>query len=188
MSDQHIFTHDAFPVIAPVAPRFTPGARLPTPEGCREVETLAVGDLLTTRSGPKRIARLEVTRRLRGEWAYARDTWPVRVPVGSLGNIRPMRLSPDQRVLLSGGTIKRICNVAEISVSIRDLVGLRGVMVERPLADLRYFGLSFGIPAVIEAGGVVCEIEQGDAAVVSCDMARHAFQTMHAVGEPPLKR
>lgn len=188
MSDQRIFTHAAFPVIAPATPRFTRGSRILTPDGPRDVESLSVGDAVVTRDGPKRIARVEVLRRARPDWAYERDIWPVRVPVGSLGNARPMRLSPDQRILLSGGTVARICDVAEISVALRDLVGLRGVIVERPLADLCYHGLSFGIPAVIQADGVPCEVEAGAAANVGREMSRVAFRAMHAAGEPPLAR
>lgn len=186
MSDQRLFTHDAFPVIAAVAPRFTPGTLLRTPDGPRAIEMLAVGDFVVTRHGPKRVARMDLLRRSRSDWTYDRLSWPVRVPVGSLGNVRPMRLSPDQRVLLSGETVQRICGVAEVSVASGDLVGLRGLIVERPLADLRYHGLSFGIPAVIEAEGVPCEIDSGDAPVVARDVMRAAFHEMHAAGEPPL--
>lgn len=188
MSDQRIFTHDIFPVIAPVAPRFSPGTRLRTPGGLREIEHLAVGDTVETRDGPKRIARVEALRRPRNDWTYDRETWPVRVPVGSLGNVRPMRLSPDQRVLLSGAMVRATCAVDEISVGLRDLVGLRGVIVERPLADLRYHGLSFGIPAIIEAEDVACEVDAGAVTIVAREMARATFTAMHAAGEPRLRR
>lgn len=186
MSDQRIFTHAAFPVIAAVAPRFTPGTLVRTVEGPRAIETLVVGDAIVTRDGPKRVARLDIMRRGRSEWTYDRLSWPVRVPVGSLGNVRPMRLSPDQRILLSGRTVARMCGVEEVSVALRDLVGLRGLIVERPLADLRYHGLSFGIAAVIEVEGVPCEIDSGEAAIVARDVMRGAFHEMHAAGEPPL--
>lgn len=185
MSEQRLFTHDAFPI---VAPRFTPGTCIVTPDGPRGVERLRVGDAVVTRAGPKRIARISALRRARPDWSYDRACWPVRVPVGSLGNLRPLRLSPEQRVLLSGATVHAICALAEISVALSDLVGLRGVIVERPLADLRYHGLSFDGPAIVEAEGVPCEIEAGDAAVVAREMARVAFQAMHVAGEPPLRR
>ncbi|WP_179379528.1 Hint domain-containing protein [Jannaschia marina] len=187
MSEQRLFTHDAFPVIAPVATRFTPGTRLATPEGERPVEGLAVGDAVLTRSGPRRIARVDTRRQARSEWTYDRPAWPIRVPVGSLGNPRPLRLAPDLRVLLSGPTVHRICEVEEISVMLRDLVGLRGLIVERPLADLCYHGLSFGIPAVVEAEGAACEVEGSEGAVVAVDLAREAYHAMHAAGEPPLR-
>lgn len=191
MSDPRLFTSDAIPIpiLVPSAipPRFVPGTRLSTPDGPRAVEMLAVGDTVTTRSGPKRIARLGEMRKSRAEWTFDRSVWPVRVPVGSLGNSRPMRLSPDQRVLLSGETLARICGVPEVSVAVRDLVGLRGIIVERPLADLRYHGLSFGIPAIVEAEGVPCEVEASDAAAVAHDLVRKAYQAMHAVGEPEMK-
>lgn len=187
MSEHRLFRHDAFP-IAPVAPRFTPGTAILTPEGPRAVEMLAVGDVVMTRGGPKRIARTEVLRRGRPDWSFARATWPLRVPVGSLGNLRPLRMSPDQRVMLSGASVRAVCSVEEISVALSDLVGLRGVITERPLAELRYHGMSFGSPAIIEAEGVPCEVEAGEAAVVAREMARAAFQAMHAAGEPPLRR
>lgn len=190
MSDVKLFSHDAFPIAGSpeTIPRFVPGTRLSTPDGPCGIEMLAVGDTVITRAGPMRIARLGEMRKSRADWTFDRSAWPVRIPVGSLGNSRPMRLSPDQRILLSGETLARICGVAEVSVPVRYLIGLRGLIVERPLADLRYHGLSFGLPAVVEAEGVPCEVDTGEAATLDRDLVRAAFQAMHAVGEPVMKR
>lgn len=187
MAEHRIFTHDTFPEVAPVAPRFTPGTRLRTPDGPREIETLAIGDAVETRDGPRRIARIASLHRTRGEWTYERTLWPVHVPVGSLGNARPMRLSADQDVLLSGEIVRRVCGVGEISVHLRDLVGLRGLIVARPLADLRYHGVAFACPAVVEAEDVPCAIETVAATAVAREMARVAFAELHAAGEPRLR-
>lgn len=65
-------------------------------------------------------------------------------------------------------------------------MGLRGLMSERPTADLRWFGLTFDAPALVRVEGALCEIEDGAAAVAARDLVREAFQAMHAVGEPPL--
>ena len=166
MSDVKLFSHDAFPIAGSpeTIPRFVPGTRLSTPDGPCGIEMLAVGDTVITRAGPMRIARLGKTRKSRADWTFDRSAWPVRIPVGSLGNSRPMRLSPDQRILLSGETLARICGVAEVSVPVR------------------------GLPAVVEAEGGPCEVDTGEATTLDRDLVRAAFQAMHAVGEPVMKR
>ncbi|MCK0166332.1 Hint domain-containing protein [Jannaschia sp. S6380] len=189
MTKPTLFSRPAFPVEtveeSPTA-RFVPGTLLPTPDGPRAVEDLAFGDRVVTRDGPRPIAKTDRTSCPRSEWTYRRETWPVRVPVGSLGNPRPLRLAPDQRVLLSGPTVARICAKPEVAIVISDLVGLRGLIVERPLADLRYHVISFGTPVCVEAEGVPCDVG-GRAKAVDRDKVREAYQAMHSAGEPPLR-
>ena len=170
------------------APRaFLFGTRLATPEGLRNVEMFDVGDTVASTNGAMTVARIERTIVRRLDLIYRRDDWPIRVPVGSLGNPGPLRLSPDQRVLLSGSTVERVAKAPEVSVSVRDLVGLRGLIVERPIADLHYTALEFGRPVVVEAEGVACEIAAGDAPLVDRETARAAFTAMNSQGEPPLR-
>jgi len=163
------------------------GTQFATTNGPRAVEDIVVGDSVLTRDGPRRVARVGQSNVSRQDWSYNREIWPVRVPVGSLGNARPLRLSPDQRVVLSGRTVQGICGVAAISVPCRDLIGLRGLILERPLADLRYYGISFGIPAHVDAEGVWCDLDETTAQTVSRDKIREAYQAMHAAGEPALR-
>ncbi|WP_299649741.1 Hint domain-containing protein [uncultured Jannaschia sp.] len=166
---------------------FLIGTRVATSDGMRNVEMLEVGELVDTTVGPLKIAQIERKIMRRADLIYRRDDWPVRVPVGSLGNPGPLRLSPPQRVLLDGPTVERVAGMAEISVGIRDLVGLRGLIVERPIADLHYTTLDFGRPVVVEAEGVACEIQASDVPVVEREMARAAFTAMNAEGEPRLR-
>ncbi|WP_299817045.1 Hint domain-containing protein [uncultured Jannaschia sp.] len=166
---------------------FLIGTRVATADDMRNVEMLEVGDRVRTTAGPLEIARIERTIMRRLDLIYRRDDWPVRVPVGSLGNPGPLRLSPAQRVVLDGPTVERVAGMPEISVSIRDLVGLRGLIVERPIADLHYTILDFGRPVVVVAEGVACEIQAGDAAIVERDAARAAYMAMNAEGEPRLR-
>lgn len=141
----------------------------------------------TGRDGTRRIARLSRKTVPRADWTFRTDIWPVRVPVGSLGNPRPMRAAPDQRVLLCGATVERMCGVAEVSAALSDLVGLRGLSLERPLADLLYLGFGFDREAVVEAEGMLCEIGIAPGEGPSRETLRAVFREMHAAGEPPLR-
>ncbi|MEM7710005.1 MAG: Hint domain-containing protein [Pseudomonadota bacterium] len=182
-----IFSRPAFAVLAPPSPRFLPGTRLATPSGPRNVEVLVEGDLLSTRDGAVPIRRIGVTAVPRAETTSRRDVWPVRVPVGSLGNPVPLRLRADQRVVLAGDQVLEHCGVARASVALSDLVGLRGLMYERPLADLRWFGLALDASALLRVEGAVCELADGPGdSGPDREAARAAFQAMNAVGEPKL--
>ena len=190
MTQPILFSRAGFPaqsVASDPVPRFLSGTSLATPDGPRTIETLAVGDTVTTREGPRRIARLGGRVVTREDWAYRREIWPVRVPVGSLGNPRPIRAAQDQRVLLWGPTVERMCGVGEMTVTLGELVGLRGLSVERPLGDLRYFGLGLGIAAVVEVEGAFCEIGTEPGEAVPRETLRAAFLEMHVAGEPPLR-
>ncbi len=168
-------------------PRFMAGTGIATPDGPRPIEALAVGDAVTTQGGAMRIARLAQTVVPRADWAFQRGIWPVRVPVGSLGNPRPIRAAPDQRVLLRGATVERMCGAPQVSVALSALVGLRGLTLERPLADLRYLGIGFEAVAVIEAEGAFCEVGTAAAMELPRETLRDVFRQMHAAGEPPLR-
>ncbi|WP_175484755.1 Hint domain-containing protein [Jannaschia pohangensis] len=190
MTQPVLFSRPAFPIseLSPDAiPRFMSGTLFATSTAPRAIEAISVGDSILTKDGPRRVSRVAQTNVLRQDWAYHRDIWPVRVPVGSLGNARPLRLSPDQRVILSGQVVRKVCGVAALSVPCRDLVGLRGLIVERPLADLRYYGISFGIPAQVDAEGVWCDLDETPPCPVDREAVREAYQAMHAAGEPALR-
>lgn len=167
-------------------PAFPLGTLIATPEGNRPIEDLTTGDRVLTRDGPKRIARMSDLRLTRADWAFAPTRWPVRVPVGSLGNPRPMRLAPDQRIILSGPAFEATAGVPEVAVRVGELVGLRGLIVERPLGDLRYCGVSFGIPVVIRVEGAACIVDPDRETTMTRDAIRVGFRAMHAACEPPL--
>ncbi|MEM8851418.1 MAG: Hint domain-containing protein [Pseudomonadota bacterium] len=194
MSATTIFSRAAFPTgpaevgtaIRAPHPRFLPGTRVATPSGPQAIETLSNGDMLATRDGAMPIVRIGFDTTARADAALHREMWPIRVPVGSLGNPAPLRLRADQRVVLEGEQVLEACNVARVSVAVGDLLGLRGLMSERPLSDLRWFGLSLGGPALIRVEGALCEIDDGAAAVAARDCVRAAFAAMHAAGQPPL--
>ena len=186
-----IFSRPSF--AAPAAavgpsPRFMPGTAIDTPEGPRAVETLGEGDRVTTREGPRRVAGVGLRSVPREDWTYRRTIWPIRVPVGSLGNAVPLRLPPEQRVLLHGPALEASMGVPEVWVPVAMLVGLRGLATERPMGALRQHGLALepgeGAGAV-RAAGVWCDLG-ADGAAPDPERVRAAFQAMNAAGEPRL--
>ncbi len=187
-----VFSRPAFGSPAPssaadVVPRFVAGSPVATPEGPRPVETLAPGDRVATREGARVVAEVALRSVPREDWTYRRQIWPVRVPVGSLGNPVPLRLVPEQRVRLCGDAFAASMGVDEIWVPVAALVGLRGLAVERPLGALRRHGLRLegDAPAAIEVAGAWCALEdEGEA--FDRDRVRAAFQAMNAAGEPRL--
>ena len=189
MSQPKLFSQPAFPTSGAAASRFLPGTRLTTPDGAKQVEMLRAGDDLRTRDGPRPIAEIPVEVIARADWLYRREVWPMRVPVGSLGNPEPMRLSQDQRVMLSGSAVDEIRGAPEVAGRVGDLVGLLGIIVERPMADLRRYGVSLGMAACVIAGGVPCLIgPEEEVPILDREGFRAVFRAMIARGEPQLHR
>ncbi|MEM7490520.1 MAG: Hint domain-containing protein [Pseudomonadota bacterium] len=189
MTATTIFSRPAFaagPTGAGSRQRFLPGTRLATPTGPRAVESLAEGDLVSTRDGAQPISRLTRLVTPRAEAAMRRTAWPVRVPVGSLGNPQPLRLRADQRVVLEGDQVLEHCDLPRVAVPVGDLMGLRGLMSERPLADLRWIGIELERPALLRVEGVLCAFGADVVDGADRDTVRAAFCAMHAVGMPPL--
>lgn len=169
---------------------FTPGTRIATPAGPRAVELLSAGDSVMTHGGARRIVRTELRSLPREDWTYRRALWPIRVPVGSLGNAVPLRLAPQQRVWLAGPTLETEMGVAGLWAPVEWLTGLRGLASERPLGTLRQYGLTVaegagGKPLGLRAEGVWCALDLlGD--LPDRERLRAAYQAMNAAGEPPL--
>jgi hypothetical protein len=187
-----IFTRAAFPVTAPLGrPRacFLPGTMIATPHGYRAIELLRAGDDVLSRTGPRRILEIDVTHERKADIVRRRNGWPVRVPVGSLGNPRPVRLDPRQIVVLEGELVMARCDEPRIGVPLEHLVGLRGLMFERPIADHRWRGLRLADPALLRIEGAVCALGAVEhVAMVPRERARAAFTALDSVGEPKLVR
>lgn len=186
----HVFSRPSFAAPASaapqVAPRFTPGTVIDAPGGPRAVETLTAGDLVSTRDGPRAVAATGLRSVPREDWTYRRELWPIRVPVGSLGNAVPLRLPPDQRVMLHGPALEKAMGAPEVWVAIGALVGLRGLAVDRPLGVLRQHGLALeGGGGAVCASGVWCDLAAGGQEPAR-DQVRAAFSAMNAAGEPRL--
>lgn len=88
---------------------FVAGTRLATPEGERQVEKLAAGELVSTRNGERRVAWIG-TRIYEADMLRA-EPWlrPVEIRRGALGRGRPrrdLRVSPEHAMLVDGVLVR----------------------------------------------------------------------------------
>ncbi|KIT18140.1 Hint domain-containing protein [Jannaschia aquimarina] len=165
------------------------GVRVQTPDGAVLVEVLKAGQRVVLHGGQEatltNVERFVISR---PDWAYRAPTWPIRVPVGALGNTAPLRLSPGMRVLLQGPAVSERCG-GEVLVAIRDLVGIGGIARDRPLSDIRYFQLSLPDHALLSVEGAYCETAPAGPRLVRPEAergaARIAFASMS--GRPLLE-
>ena len=126
------------------------GTLVTTPDGDRPVESLAVGDLVTTSSGEHRpvrwIGRRSYTRRF---LAANPGVQPICFRAGSLGDALPRRdllVSPDHAMFLDGLLIPAHC-----------LVNGESILQERGLAQVEYLHVELDSHDVILAEGAPSE-------------------------------
>lgn len=133
------------------------GVRIGTPDGARAVEDLKVGDRVVAGTDSAPLTEVERVAIPRSIWAYRAEQWPIRVPVGALGNTSPIRLAPGQHIALRGPHVREHCGEPEVLVAVRDLIGLGGIARDRPLAEIRYYKLHLADHLLIEVDGALCD-------------------------------
>lgn len=142
-------------------PCFTPGTLIATPYGPRKVEELQPGDLVLTRDNgaqPLRwVARAQVTAAdLLARPALA----PVRIAAGALGGglpRRPLVLSPQHRVLMSGWQAELFFAAPEVLVPAVALLGDKATRTETGEDGVDYLHLLFDRHEIILAEGAEVE-------------------------------
>ncbi|MGL4281262.1 MAG: Hint domain-containing protein, partial [Albidovulum sp.] len=147
-------------------PCFTPGTLIATPAGEQEVETLRAGDRVKTMDhGPQRLrwaGRCTVSGR--------RDFAPVRIAAGVFGNRRPLVVSPNHRMLLTGWQAELLFGEPSILVSAKHLVGMEGVAYA-PCDEVDYIHLLFDCHEIIFAEGAPTESFHPGGALMEQDVA-----------------
>ncbi|MFD1158832.1 Hint domain-containing protein [Roseovarius aestuarii] len=134
-------------------PCFTPGARILTPQGEREIETLRVGDMVVTRDhGPQSI-RWIGSRKVPGRGRFA----PIIVEAGALaGATRMLLVSPQHRFLFADCRAELLFATSEVLVSAKHLIN--GIDVRQAdRASITYLHMMFDQHEVIYANGIATE-------------------------------
>jgi hypothetical protein len=123
-----------------------------TPSGARRIDTLCVGDLVLTRdNGPRPIVWLG-TSQTDGMGEHA----PIRFEMGSIGNDRPLLVSPLHRILVSGWRAQLFFGVDEVFVHAKHLVN--GTTIRPVLrSKARYMHLMLDRHEIIFAHGAASE-------------------------------
>ncbi|MEH6738895.1 MAG: Hint domain-containing protein [Sulfitobacter sp.] len=140
---------------------FTEGTPISTPVGAVPIENLAVGDLVHTVDHGLQPILWKTDRRAPGVGKSA----PIKIDAGTFGATAQVKLSPDHRLLIRGGTVELLFGSQVAYVPIKALVGQFGISrIEVPL--VRYIHLLLPTHAALLANGLHCEsLLAGDVAL-----------------------
>ena len=135
---------------------FCAGTLIQTPQGARPIETLRVGDLITTRDGTALPLRAINCRTLGAQEIAARPhLWPVTIRAGSLGPQVPAQdldVSPQHRILVDSAIARRMAGAATL-IPAKALLSMPGITQPSPRGPVSYLHLVFDGHQVICANG-----------------------------------
>ncbi|WP_116081884.1 Hint domain-containing protein [Tropicimonas sp. IMCC34011] len=133
-------------------PCFAAGTLIDTPDGPRRVETLAIGDLVTTRDNGAQPVLWAGSRRVTGRGKLA----PVLIEAGALGNDRALVVSAQHRILLSDARAPLLFDDGEVLVPALALVN--GTTIRRiSLPEVTYCHIALENHEILTAEGIACE-------------------------------
>ncbi|WP_147107287.1 Hint domain-containing protein [Tateyamaria sp. syn59] len=166
---------------------FTAGTLIRTPTGDVPIERLEVGDQVSTLDrGPQPVRWMGVTV-VDGRGAYA----PIRFAPGSIGNVRPLFLSPQHRVLLSGWKCELLYGSPEVLCAAKQLCdGDR--IAHAPRDRVTYFHMMFERHEIVWADGARLESFFVGDHIAAADMGPYAellelFPELAAKGEAAMQ-
>ena len=132
---------------------FTPGTRIATPRGARDIATLQVGDLVVTRDHG-----LQPIRWIRSHTVPAMDRFaPIRIKPGVVtGQSKDLLVSPQHRMMFQGYRAELLFGEREVLVAAKHLVDGKLVTQETG-GDVTYIHMMFDEHEVVYAEGAATE-------------------------------
>lgn len=131
---------------------FVRGTRIETANGPVPVEQLAVGDLVRTVDDGLQALRWVGQRRVAAKGNFA----PILFDKGALGNVEPLRVSPQHRILLSGWRAELLYGQPEVLAAAKNLVN--GDTIRREVGgEVEYFHIMFEQHQLVYAAGIESE-------------------------------
>lgn len=135
---------------------FTEGTLILTPEGRKPIETLVVGEQVSTYSGTSKALRAINIRRLGQQELRSRSNlWPIVISEGALGAnipIEQLRVSPQHRILVNSKIAHRMAG-EPVLIPAKKLLNLPGISQPQPKEGCAYFHLLFDGHEVVKANG-----------------------------------
>ncbi|RLJ52083.1 lamin tail-like protein [Litoreibacter meonggei] len=155
------FTNNSTPTPGSQNVCFATGTMLETPQGFTGIEHLRAGDLVNTRDNGVQPIRWIFARRVSAaELKSDTKLAPICIDAKALGlgvEQRPLRVSRQHRLLVTGKIAQRMFGHDELLVPAKDLLGCDGVTVEQPDEDFYYFHVLLDDHHVLNANGVAAE-------------------------------
>ena len=140
---------------------FTPGVHIETPQGPRAIETIAVGDMVTTLDRGYQPVRWIGRRTINGDTLLTTDRLrPIRIRKGALGQGLPradLVVSPQHRMLVSSPIVRRMFGVDEIVVAAKKLIGLPGIERDDRCDIVTYIHILLDNHEILFANGAPAE-------------------------------
>ncbi|CUH76592.1 Hint domain-containing protein [Tropicibacter naphthalenivorans] len=125
---------------------FARGTLIETPDGPRYIETLRVGDLVTTLDNGPQPIRWIGARKFPGTGVHA----PVRIKAGVLGNIRDLRISQNHRMMVRGAQAELLFGQSEVLVAAKHLVNDDTIRIV-PCETIEYYHFLFDTHEIVFA-------------------------------------
>lgn len=139
---------------------FGAGTQIMTPSGDVPVETLRVGDVVSTMDGPKTLRWIGRRHVNAGEMAAHAGFAPIRITAGALGCGLPSKdllVSRQHRMLAQSPVVARMFGADNILVSAIRLTELPGIFIDTDLSEVTYFHLLFDNHEVVFANSAPSE-------------------------------
>ncbi|WP_281858949.1 Hint domain-containing protein [Litoreibacter halocynthiae] len=155
------FTNNSTPTPGSQNVCFASGTVLETPQGFTSIERLRVGDFVNTRDSGFQPIRWIFARRV-SVWDLLADDnlAPISInakAVGLAAEQRPLRVSRQHRLLVTGKIAQRMFGHDELLVPAKDLLGCTGVSIDTSKTAFFYFHLLLDGHHVLNANGVAAE-------------------------------
>ena len=131
---------------------FTPGTMIRMAKGQQRIETLKVGDLVKTLDDGLQPIRLVV----RGTFRAIENFAPIRFEAGAIGNTKPLLVSPQHRMLITGWRAELLFGQSEVLVAAKHLVNGKTI-TEQLGGTVDYIHLLFDDHQIVFGGGVPSE-------------------------------
>jgi Hint domain len=153
---------------------FTHGTLIETPDGPRPIETLEPGDLVCTLDNGSQPLRWIGSRHV-GATAMARtaDLRPVEFATGVIGNTRPLRVSPQHRILLDDWRAQVYFGEDQVLIAAKAMVNGTTIRQILPEAGVTYIHILFDRHEVIISEGALSEsFHPGEIGLGALDLAQ----------------
>lgn len=131
---------------------FAKGTLIETPDGPRFIETLKPGDWVNTLDMGAQEIRWIGAQTVPGKGAMA----PVHIAAGALGNIRPLVVSQNHRMLITGPRAELLFGQPDVLVAAKHLVDDRDCRIV-PCPSISYYHFLFDDHQIVFAEGCPAE-------------------------------